>query len=258
MLHGEHYLEVLRPIGNEGTLEVHCKVADVLDKGSGTVVLVQGESRAYTKLRVISKIFWTDATGHVHDSKQTCVKTACVHPATCSLAHRLTRHGGPTINQCFTLPQLPYGWWYQSGIFWIYPRMRVFNDGASCVHYISYDWWDNLWIEDGNMCGLCFDSAVAFVVGLRRTMKIIIIAGLQAKMWYWDVNTNDYCCLLYSSVWLMCAVWCVHLGVQWCYWEVCGHSVRQALAALWGDVSFCVDCGNLFICLPLGIFFVVL
>jgi hypothetical protein len=51
MLHGEHYLEVLRPISTEGTLEVHCKVADVLDKGSGTVVLVEGESRAYTKLQ---------------------------------------------------------------------------------------------------------------------------------------------------------------------------------------------------------------
>lgn len=43
MLHGEQYLEVLRPINSEGTLEVHCKVVDVLDKGSGTVVLVEGE-----------------------------------------------------------------------------------------------------------------------------------------------------------------------------------------------------------------------
>ncbi|KAJ9579803.1 hypothetical protein L9F63_004549, partial [Diploptera punctata] len=40
MLHGEQYLEVLRPIAVEGSLEVHCKVVDVLDKGSGTVVLV--------------------------------------------------------------------------------------------------------------------------------------------------------------------------------------------------------------------------
>jgi len=50
MLHGEHYLEVLHPVSTEGTLEVHCKVVDVLDKGSGTTVLVEGEIKAYTKL----------------------------------------------------------------------------------------------------------------------------------------------------------------------------------------------------------------
>jgi len=50
MLHGEHYLEVLQPISTEGTLEVHCKVVDVLDKGSGTIVLVEGEIKAYTEL----------------------------------------------------------------------------------------------------------------------------------------------------------------------------------------------------------------
>ena len=49
MLHGEHYLEVLHPISTEGSLEVHCKVVDVLDKGSGTIVLVEGEIKAYTK-----------------------------------------------------------------------------------------------------------------------------------------------------------------------------------------------------------------
>jgi len=52
MLHGEHYLEVLHPISTEGTLEVHCKVVDVLDKGSGTTVLVEGEIKAYTKLLI--------------------------------------------------------------------------------------------------------------------------------------------------------------------------------------------------------------
>jgi hypothetical protein len=46
------------------------------------------------------------ATGHLHDSKQMCVKTDHVHPATCSLVHWLTRHGSPTIHWCFALPQL--------------------------------------------------------------------------------------------------------------------------------------------------------
>lgn len=41
ILHGEQYLELLAPISTEGTLEVHCKVVDVLDKGSGTLVLVE-------------------------------------------------------------------------------------------------------------------------------------------------------------------------------------------------------------------------
>ena len=50
MLHGEHYLEVLQPINTEGALEVRCKVVDVLDKGSGTIVLVEGEIEAYTTL----------------------------------------------------------------------------------------------------------------------------------------------------------------------------------------------------------------
>ena len=57
MLHGEHYLEVLCPMNAEGTLEVHFKVVDVLDKGSGTIVLVEGESKAYTKL-FIYLTFW--------------------------------------------------------------------------------------------------------------------------------------------------------------------------------------------------------
>jgi 3-hydroxyacyl-CoA dehydrogenase/3a,7a,12a-trihydroxy-5b-cholest-24-enoyl-CoA hydratase len=45
VLHGEQYLEVLRPISSEGTLEVHLKVVDILDKGSGTVVLVEGKAK---------------------------------------------------------------------------------------------------------------------------------------------------------------------------------------------------------------------
>jgi hypothetical protein len=45
-------------------------------------------------------------TGHVHNSKWTCVKTVHVHPATWNLAHWLTRHGSPIIHWCFALPQL--------------------------------------------------------------------------------------------------------------------------------------------------------
>jgi len=41
-------------------------------------------------------------------------------------------------------------------------------------------------------------------------------------------------------------------GLWWCSWEICGPSLRQSLAAVWGDVSLCVDCGSLFICLPLS------
>lgn len=46
VLHGEQYLELLAPVSTEGTLEVHCKVVDVLDKGSGTIVLMEGKCSA--------------------------------------------------------------------------------------------------------------------------------------------------------------------------------------------------------------------
>jgi len=63
MLHGEQYLEVLRPISTEGTLEVHCKVADVLDKGSGTVVLVQVETFDDSGEKVAHALLTTFAVG---------------------------------------------------------------------------------------------------------------------------------------------------------------------------------------------------
>jgi hypothetical protein len=68
------------------------------------------------------------ATGHVQDSKQTRVKTVHFHPATCNLAHWLTRRGSATMHRCFLLPQLLYRWRHQSGKFWIariYTRMCV-------------------------------------------------------------------------------------------------------------------------------------
>ena len=65
------------------------------------------------------------ATGHLHDSKQMHVKTAHIHPATCNLAHWLTRHGSPTIHRCFALPQLLYRWWHQFGKLWVSPLIII-------------------------------------------------------------------------------------------------------------------------------------
>jgi hypothetical protein len=85
-------------------------------------------------------------TGHVHDSKQTLVKTAHIHPATCNLAHWMTRHDSPTIHRCFALPQLLYRWRYQSGKFWIPPRkpnilLQIHVRPSECASY------KNVWRE---------------------------------------------------------------------------------------------------------------
>jgi len=63
MLHGEHYLEVLHPVSTEGTLEVHCKVVDVLDKGSGTTVLVEVETFDDAGQKVAHSLLTTFAVG---------------------------------------------------------------------------------------------------------------------------------------------------------------------------------------------------
>jgi hypothetical protein len=63
------------------------------------------------------------ATGQVHYSQINSVKTANVHPATCSFVHWLIRHGITTIFLCFALPQMLYRWRHQSGMFWIPPRV---------------------------------------------------------------------------------------------------------------------------------------
>jgi hypothetical protein len=84
------------------------------------------------------KILWSImkiATGHAHDSKQTRVKTAHIHPASCNLAHWLTRHGSPTIYQCFVLPQLVYIWWHQSRIFLIPPRIWLSGTTFNHIHW---------------------------------------------------------------------------------------------------------------------------
>lgn len=41
ILHGEQYLEVLKPLPTEATIETHFKVQDVLDKGKGVVVIIK-------------------------------------------------------------------------------------------------------------------------------------------------------------------------------------------------------------------------
>nr|CAB3254257.1 peroxisomal multifunctional enzyme type 2 [Phallusia mammillata] len=44
LVHGEHYLEVFKPIAVEGKLTSQFKVVDVLDKGSGCVLIVNAET----------------------------------------------------------------------------------------------------------------------------------------------------------------------------------------------------------------------
>jgi hypothetical protein len=88
------------------------------------------------------------ATGHVHNSKQTRVKTAQVHPSTCNSAHWLNRHGSPTIYWCFVLPQLLYRWRHQSGIFWIPPRiynMTVFRQRQEMCNFFHDSYTCNDW-----------------------------------------------------------------------------------------------------------------
>jgi len=41
LLHGEQYLEIHKRLPVEATVETRFKVCEVLDKGKGTVVLVQ-------------------------------------------------------------------------------------------------------------------------------------------------------------------------------------------------------------------------
>ena len=68
------------------------------------------------------------ATAHVHDSKQTRVKTAHIFLSTWNLAHWLAKHGSPTVYWCFALPQLLYRWRHQYGEFWNNPCI------SSCVY----------------------------------------------------------------------------------------------------------------------------
>lgn len=42
ILHGEHYLELYKPFSANGTLDLRSKLVDVLDKGSGATIIVNG------------------------------------------------------------------------------------------------------------------------------------------------------------------------------------------------------------------------
>nr|XP_020024120.1 peroxisomal multifunctional enzyme type 2-like [Castor canadensis] len=44
LLHGEHYLELYKPLPREGKFKCEASIADVLDKGSGLVILLDGNS----------------------------------------------------------------------------------------------------------------------------------------------------------------------------------------------------------------------
>jgi hypothetical protein len=77
------------------------------------------------------------AAGHVHDSKQTRVETAQVHPTTCNLAHWLTRQCSPTIYRCFALLKLQYRWRHQSRKFWIPSRIGDFVSPVLCSGWSS-------------------------------------------------------------------------------------------------------------------------
>jgi hypothetical protein len=74
------------------------------------------------KYQGVSRNSRTEAIAKYTTPNKRVWKTAHVHPATCNLAHWLTRHGSPTIYRCFAVPQLLYRKRHQSEIFWIYPR----------------------------------------------------------------------------------------------------------------------------------------
>lgn len=42
LLHGEQYMELYKPLATDAKLFSRYKVADILDKGSGAVVLLDG------------------------------------------------------------------------------------------------------------------------------------------------------------------------------------------------------------------------
>ena len=116
-------------------------------------------------------------TGHIHDSKQTHVKTAHAHPATCNLAHWLTRHGSRTIYQCFTLTQLLYRWRHQSGKFWIPPHMLHV---CVCVGRINCC----IWMHNSTL--YCSSVVHSLVFSLAYGIWVCVVLSLLFEIkWLW-------------------------------------------------------------------------
>jgi hypothetical protein len=112
------------------------------------------------------------------------VKTDHVHPATCNLAHWLTRLGSPTIYRCFALPQLLYRWRHQSGIFWIHPRASQetvsFSLGTSC-------WWLSCSKE-------CLSAFILWVMRQRDSCEVWgSHSGIKQNLnLYWMLRHLDW------------------------------------------------------------------
>jgi hypothetical protein len=86
-----------------------------------------------------SSFLWSNvkmATGHLHDSKQTRVNTAYIHPATCNLAHWFNRNGSPNIYRCFALLKLLCRWQHSPEYF-----------GFKILQYWLIDWLICGWVR---------------------------------------------------------------------------------------------------------------
>lgn len=83
-LHGEQYIEILKPLPTSGNVISHCKVADVLDKGKGAVLVCDvdtydeaGEKLAYGQITV----FVVGAGGFGGKRNSSITKPIVEHPA---------------------------------------------------------------------------------------------------------------------------------------------------------------------------------
>ena len=57
ILHGEQYLELYKPLATSGTVHSRGYVADVLDKGKGALILING--RNYTAIKSLLYLVFT-------------------------------------------------------------------------------------------------------------------------------------------------------------------------------------------------------
>ena len=142
---------------------------------------------AQNLMHTCSSFLWSIvkiATGHVHDSKQTRVKTAHVILPMWNLARWLAKHGSPTFYRCFVLLQLLYRWWHQYGKFWINPCIIKFP--VRCVSNTervqSVEWLAMYWITRIQF------SAGAEIFLLEPSIHAyhgLFSWGKLAKAWSW-------------------------------------------------------------------------